>query len=339
MLFKFYIKLNYIYVFHRGSRMKDQVSIILPVHNEAYHLKENMEKLDSYMSSTMTNYELLIIENGSKDDTEAVARNLTTQCNSIRLLQVTEPSLGQALKTGVREAKYDRIVYFPIDLSVNLSFIPNSIKLLEEYDIVVGSKRIWGGLDNRDWHRIVLSKGYHRLVRILYATNLTDTTCVKAYRRDGILKIMNIVPSGSQIFETELIIEAQKQGFKVIELPVEVNDHRKSRQPISSKIQSKMRDLLSNRLDKIAFTIGGSCLSLGISLLSILSWEKLSSGHSGFLNPYSFLFSIALVAFGFQIIIFGLMANLFLQLRRSVEFTLSQNGVQTSHGREHSESN
>ena len=62
---------------------------------------------------------------------------------------------------------------------------------------------------------------------------------------------------------------------------------------------------------------------LGLSLLSWLAWEKVSSGYPGFLNPYSFLLSISLVAFGFQILIFGFMANLFLQLRRSVEYSLS----------------
>jgi glycosyltransferase involved in cell wall biosynthesis len=319
--------------------MKDQISMILPVHNEAYHLKENAELLNKYLNSLLTRYELLLVENGSKDETVVVAKGLINQYKNMRLIQLTEPSLGLALKTGAMEAKFNRIIYFPIDLSVELSFIPQSIELLEDYDIVIGSKRMRHNLDHREWHRILLSRGYHRLVRLLYDTSLTDTTCVKAYRRDEILEMMNRVPSGSQVFETEVLMEAQKYGLKVIEVPVIVNDYRKSRQSLYVKVNSKMRDLLSIRLDQLAFKIGGLSSLLGFSILIWLSWEKLSSGHTGFLNPYSFLLSIALVAFGFQIIIFGFMANLFLQLRKSIEFTLSKLLVEAHHRIEESKDN
>jgi glycosyltransferase involved in cell wall biosynthesis len=315
------------------------VSLILPIHNEAYHLERNTRLLERYMDFLQLEYELLLVENGSKDGTGRIARGLAYNSQNIKLIELEEPNLGMALKSGAMKAVYDKLIYYPIDLSVSLSFIEKSIELLNDYDLIVGSKRMNVGLDHRDWRRIFLSICFHRLVRLLYKTKITDTTCVKAYRKENILKIMNRVPSGSQVFETELLLEAQRNGLRVIEVPVEVDDHRESRQPLVSKVHCKMRDLLSLRLDLIAFSIGGLCSVLGLISLIVLSFWKLFSGHTGFLNPYSYLLSMSLVGFGFQILIFGLMANLFLQLRKSVEYSLSQTNVDKCLSRDEAEGN
>jgi hypothetical protein len=211
------------------------------------------------------------------------------------------------------------VVYFPIDLSVDLRFIPESVKLLDDYSLVVGSKRLKGSLDHRPTHRRALSRGYHWLVRKLLRTSLTDTTCVKAYRRDCFLDLAALVPSRSQVFETELLVEAKRRGYAVKEVPVAVDDRRPSRQPLGVKVSLKLRDLLSARLDLVALALGGAALIAGLVSLAWLSLSKLLSGSPGFVNPYSYLISTLLVTSGFQMALFGLLANLILQMRRSVE--------------------
>lgn len=296
-----------------------EASIVVPVHNEAALLEANTRVLVEYLDGALDRYEVILVENGSLDDTSSRARGLAGTLSGVRVLEVPEPSLGEALRLGVSEARYDKVVYFPIDLSVDLEFIPESVALLDEFDIVVGSKRMKPSLDLRPLHRRLLSRGYHGLVRRLFATGFTDTTCVKAYRRSGVLPLFAEVPSSSQVFETELMLAAQRMGLSIREVPVVVRGDRPSRQPLGVKVRSKLRDLLSLRVDALAFGFGGLSIVTGLALLVYLSLEKVRSGGQGFLNPYSFLISILLVVSGFQVVAFGLLANLLLQIRRTVE--------------------
>ena len=191
--------------------------------------------------------------------------------------------------------------------------------LLDKFDVVVGSKRLGPSLDMRPLHRRLLSRGYHGLVRSLFATGFTDTTCVKAIRRSRVQTLMAEVPSTSSVFETELLLATEREGLRVRELPVAVRDDRPSRQPILVKVSSKLRDLASLRVHVFAFGVGGAALVSGLALLGYLVLEKVRSGQPGFLNPYSFLIAMLLVVSGFQMLVFGLLANLLLQVRRSVE--------------------
>lgn len=294
-------------------------SLVVPVHNEAGLLRVNASVLSEYLARHFSRYEIILVENGSVDDTGTVAHRLRETVDGVRVVELEEACLGEALKAGVRSAAHDRVVYFPIDLSVDMAFIPESVRLLDEYSLVVGSKRLNGGLDHRPVHRRTLSRGYHWLVRRLLSTSLTDTTCVKAYRRSCFLELAALVPSRSQVFETELVVEAKRRGYAVKEVPVTVDDRRPSRQPLGVKVTLKLRDLLSARLDAVALVLGCAALVAGLVSLAWLSLRKLLSGSPGFVNPYSYLISTLLVTSGFQMALFGLLANLILQMRRSVE--------------------
>ncbi len=294
-------------------------SLVVPVHNEAGLLRVNVHVLSEYLARHFSSYEIILVENGSVDDTGTVAHELKGSLSGVRVVELEEACLGEALKAGVRSAAHDRVVYFPIDLSVDMAFIPESVRLLDEYSLVVGSKRLNGDLDHRPFHRRTLSRGYHWLVRKLLRTSLTDTTCVKAYRRSSFLELAALVPTRSQVFETELLVEARRRGYAVKEVPVAVDDRRPSRQPLGVKVSLKLRDLLSARLDVVALALGCAALVAGLASLAWLSLSKVFSGSPGFVNPYSYLISTLLVTSGFQMALFGLLANLILQMRKSAE--------------------
>ncbi|MFH2111348.1 MAG: glycosyltransferase [Candidatus Bathyarchaeota archaeon] len=299
-----------------------EASIVVPVHNEAALLERNTRIMVEYLSGALQAYEVILVENGSLDQTPSVARGLAETLDHVRVIEIPEPSLGEALKLGVAEARFDKVVYFPMDLSADLGFIPLSVERLNEFDVVVGSKRMGPGLDHRPLHRRLLSRGFHGLVRGLFRTGFTDTTCVKAFRRGRVLPVFGEVPS-STVFETEILLAAQRGGLRIMEMPVEVQGGRPSRQPLGVKVRSKLRDLVSLRVDVLAFWFGGLAVVSGLALLGYLSLEKVRSGQPGFLNPYSFLLAMLLVVSGFQIIVFGLQASLLLQVRRTVEASRS----------------
>lgn len=306
--------------------LNNSVSVIVPVYNESDYISSNTTLLVSYLREHLSTYEVILVENGSIDDTLSQAMALSDQHPEVKCISLKEPCLGEALRTGIRNASYNKVVYFPIDLSVNLSFIPECLPLLDSYHIISGSKRLGNAGDIRPLKRRLASKGYHYLVRKLFKTVLTDTTCVKGYRRNAILELMNHIPSRSMVYETELLMEAQKEGLLIHQIPVVVTDPRAGRQPLGMKVMTKFQDLLSLRLDLIAILVGGFMFTMGSLGILALSVSKLLHG-GGFLNPYSFLSSMLLVLFGFQCIIYGSFARLMLQLRSEVTFLVSKTSL------------
>lgn len=296
----------------------DSASVIVPVYNEGECIQRNSLSLVRYLRSILSSFEVILVENGSIDDTLSQAKSISAKLPEVRCFSLPDPCLGEALKTGVQNATYDKILYFPIDLSINLDFIRECVPLLDSYHIVTGSKRMTAARDVRPLGRRVASKGYHFLVRTLFRTNITDSTCVKGYQRNVALELMNQIPSDSMIYETELLLEAQKEGLRVRQIPVTVIDPREGRQPLGEKVFTKFQGLFSLRMDVLSIIMGCAMFLLGVATILFLSVQKLVYMGSGFLNPYSFLSSMLLIIFGFQCVVYGSFARLILQLRRDV---------------------
>ena len=298
--------------------MSMSASIIVPVYNEDEILRDNTITLLEYLEKKLDDFEIIIVENGSKDRTLQYAKQLVTNYCKVKTISLSEPSLGEALKSGVMYAANDKIVYFPIDLSVNLSFIPESVKLLDNHQIVVGSKKLKDAKDCRSFSRRIASSVYHQAVRILFRTDLSDTTCVKAYRKNIAKELMDMIPSNSSIFETEVLLEAKKAGLSLIQVPVVVNDLRVGRLSLKYKISSKSQDLFSIRIDVISIVSGIFLIITGLLAIVYLSIQKITMGGGGFLNPYGFLISMLLILFGAQGVVYGLFARLFIKLRKEI---------------------
>jgi len=171
----------------------------------------------------------------------------------------------------------------------------------------------------------VCARAYHQAVKLLFKTNLSDTTCVKAYRRNIAIKLMNQIPTRSNVFDTEVLLEAQRRKHRITQIPVIVEDHRRGRLPLRYKVVSKGQDLASLRIDVFSLSMGAMLFLVGSLWLGYLSLEKLVYNREGFLNPYSFLISMMLILFGAQGITYDLFARLFLQLRHEITVNSSRN--------------
>jgi len=294
-----------------------QTSLIIPLHNEASILEKNTDAIMNYLNSVCIDYEILLIENGSRDSTISIANKISQKHRCVRVFHLEDACLGEALKRGIKESFYSKVVYFPIDLSIPFDFIHDSIILLDEWDIVLGSKHITSDSDKRKIHRRIFSRFFHWLVKRLCRTSLTDTTCVKSYNKEKIIKLIDDIPSISQIFETELILEAQRRGVRITEIPVLVTDNRTSRQAIRKKVQYKLRDLMTFELSYLAFLTGLPVLFAGLLIMFYLIYEKVNTGLTGFPSPYSFLISLLMIFTGIQLLFFGLLANMMIQIRKN----------------------
>jgi glycosyltransferase involved in cell wall biosynthesis len=223
------------------------ISVIIPVHNEEKILRENLGKIADHLSSLSLDYELVVIENGSSDNTLGAAEAAAKDNVRVKVLSIPEKDLGLALKKGLLSAKGEYIIWYPIDLSVGFSYIQKSLEDIRDYDIIVGSKVMKGAIDDRPVGRRMYSLFYNFLVNLLFNLHIGDTQCVKTFKRVTTIPIVEKVSSGGIVFEVELLYKSKKSGLRVKEVPVEVRDVRLDSKINFGVIGKAFRDLIRLR--------------------------------------------------------------------------------------------
>ncbi len=205
-------------------------SIVIPIHNEAECLEEEVSSLVTELEARRIDYELLLAENGSSDDTPAVAEALAATNPRIRVLRSPVPDYGAAMKTGMLTGKGDLIVNFDIDF-YDVDFMLKAGQALASSPsagIVVGSKLMRGAEDRRSVARRFVSLGFTTILRVLFDRRMDDTHGVKVLRREVVARYAPQTVRTQDLFDTELIIRARRAGVAVIPLPVTVEKEKAS---------------------------------------------------------------------------------------------------------------
>ena len=201
------------------------VDIVLPVFNEAHMFEQSVTKLHKYLASNLPyKWRIVIADNGSTDGTAAIARRLAERYPEIRLLQLPEKGRGRALKQAWVSSKADILAYMDIDLSTNLdSFEPMITSLITgDAGLVTGSRLMKQSRTTRGFKREFISRCYNRIIRTTMKTKFVDAQCgFKALRRDVAQKLLPHIKDTAWFFDTELLIKAEYNGYKIHEEPVE----------------------------------------------------------------------------------------------------------------------
>ncbi|MEE8401817.1 MAG: glycosyltransferase family 2 protein [Candidatus Hydrothermarchaeaceae archaeon] len=215
-------------------------TVLVPVYNEEEILVQNTERLAQYLDGLNRPYEIIILSNGSTDATEPKGRGLGIK--SVRFFAIPERGVGIAFKKGVSEARGDYIISIDIDLTTDLKFIPEALKLLEGHHIVIGSKKV--GREKRSLLRVLLSGGYIFLVKILLGMDYLDYSIgAKAYRKGEVVEALEALDRGSS-YVIEIIYRARAMKKKIIEIPVFCEDSRKSKFNLASEVLHRFKNLL-----------------------------------------------------------------------------------------------
>ena len=228
--------------------MSSSISLVIPVHNEEKIISANIPVLVSYMESLGQEFSIVLVENGSADRTLELAKEYAKKDPRVIAFTIEKKSLGDALREGFLKAPGAILIWYPIDLSVDLSYIKDSLELIQTNDIVIGSKDMPGSKDDRSHSRRLYSKFYNTMVNILFGLGIYDTQCVKTFRKDSIVPLVNEARSGGIVFEVELLYLAKKKGLTVKEIPVIVIDRRPDSKIKYKDIRKAFTDLLALRL-------------------------------------------------------------------------------------------
>jgi glycosyltransferase involved in cell wall biosynthesis len=203
------------------------VSVVIPVYNEEGLLRGSVLELEDKLRRFGWTYELLLCENGSRDRTVEIGHELESEHPQVRLLSIGKPNYGLAMRQGILEARGTFVVCDEIDL-LDTEFYARAMALLErsDTDLVVGSKAMVGSNDQRPLFRRAATRVYNGLLRAVCHYPGTDTHGLKAFRREALLETARRCVLDRDVFASEFVIRAHREGKKVVEIPFAVREKR-----------------------------------------------------------------------------------------------------------------
>jgi len=203
-----------------------ELSVIVPVFNGANYIKENLSFLEKELGSICSDFEIIVVSDGSKDGTEKKINEIKSRY--IKSYHYSKnQGKGFALKYGALKAKGKLIAFLDADMELSPKELFKFLKLMELYDcdIVIGSKRHPQSKVNYPFFRKLQSFLYQSLVFLLFRLNIKDTqTGIKLFKREILDLILPKTLVKKYAFDLELLVIASHFGFKkILEAPIELN--------------------------------------------------------------------------------------------------------------------
>ena len=219
------------------------ISIVIPVHNEASFLEAACDQLLPGLASIDAQVSVLLVENGSTDETLAIARRL--QHPSLSVISLAEADYGAAMRAGfTAAADSDWVVNFDIDYFS----VPFVVNLLDSAsDVVIASKRAPGSDDRRSVLRRTGTLTFNMLLRLLFGSHVSDTHGIKGFRGQVIRELVPKVIRNQDLFDTELVLRAEKAGFRITEVPIVVEELRAARSSFIRRVPRTVSGLIQLR--------------------------------------------------------------------------------------------
>jgi len=209
------------------------VLVAIPVFNEEQRLAKSLGTLHHFLSrSCRFEFDLVIADNGSVDQTAEVARALAKAHTGVRVVRLREKGRGRALKRVWGESRADILSYMDVDLSTDLNCFPPLVEslLCGGFDLAVGSRLLKPALTTRGVKRESISRAYNLLVRSLFHTQFSDAQCgFKALTKQAAGVLLPLVEDNNWFMDTELLILAETFGFRIFDMPVKWADSSESR--------------------------------------------------------------------------------------------------------------
>jgi glycosyltransferase involved in cell wall biosynthesis len=207
-----------------------KVSILIPIYNEQEILRSSIEDLVERLKAFEFSYELVLAENGSVDETVAICEELSHRFPAVRFFSVGSPgqgNYGEALRQAILDARGEYVFCDEIDLC-DTDFYTRALELLErgQADLVIGSKLAHGAKDERPLLRHAGSLVINGLLRFALGFKGTDTHGLKAFRRTALLPTANACVVDKDLFASEFVIRAERNGVALTEIPVRVQEKR-----------------------------------------------------------------------------------------------------------------
>ena len=233
--------------------MPPSLTIVVPVYNEARFIPEALPKLIAAVEEVGVEYTIRLVENGSTDGTADVARSVAGDA-AVFVEELSDPDYGAAMRHGFLQSRGDWVVNFDIDYFSG-EFLSTLLDQPADVDLVIGSKRDPRSEDRRPFVRRLATSVFNVLLTVILGSKVSDTHGMKGFRRELVDTIAPQVVSTKDLFDTELVVRAERAGYRIVEVPVVVEEMRTARSSLIKRAPRtvvgliRMRGLLRRRPD------------------------------------------------------------------------------------------
>ncbi len=230
------------------------LSIVVPAYNEARRLPPALEKLAAFCRDLGRSYEVLVIVERSTDGTlEIAARFAAQQAHFQAVDNAVQRGKGFAVRSGMLRARGELVFYMDADLSVPLAAVPEFLARFEtapRADVLLGNRQhVMSRITRRQsWLRRTMGQTFNRILKTCALASLHDTQCgFKAFRREAAHAIFSRQTLDGFAFDVEVLLLAERLGYKIADLPVEWLNSGESKVRILHDSLAMLRDTLRVR--------------------------------------------------------------------------------------------
>jgi glycosyltransferase involved in cell wall biosynthesis len=281
------------------------ISVVCPFYNEAEIIEQAVGKLLDHLSSLDGDWELIVVNDGSTDNSYEIVQRMAKECANLRVLGYPyNRGRGYALRTGIAAALGDLIVTTEIDLSWGENIVHELVEAMRKWpdtDIVVASPHLpGGGYKNVPSKRVWLSRIGNRMIRACMSNAVTmNTGMTRAYRRNVIQSLP--LSEDEKEFHLEVILKVTAFGFKIREIPavLEWKEYKHRGHRVKRKSSSQVNRLI---VSHSLFSIFANpvryiwAMSLASFLLGIISLAgALALFYLNMVSAYTALMSFSLL--------------------------------------------
>jgi dolichyl-phosphate beta-glucosyltransferase len=230
------------------------LSIVIPAYNEEERIIPTIGAIASHVSGLGFPWELIIADDGSKDQTVKLVQELGF-ANLNLLIAPKNGGKGSAVRRGMLAARGKYVLFDDADNSTPVEEVEKLLNKLdhESFDIAIGSRAANGAQEaHRSPLRRLLSGGLRWIVRYVFRIGVRDTQCgFKMYTQDAAHRLHSAQTINGFSFDLEILYLSSKLGYKVAEVPVEWVDAPGSKVDTRKEVQRFLRDLLKIKINDI----------------------------------------------------------------------------------------
>lgn len=204
------------------TKDRTYLSIIIPAYNEEYRLPKTLERLTNFCDANPFGTEIIVVDDGSTDDTLKVIEDAKRTEQSIKIVRLKHHGKGHAVKHGMLNATGDYMLLTDADLSVPIDDVHYLLNLIPQPDIAIGSREVEGSERiGEPPYRHIMGRIFNKLVNILTGLEFQDTQCgFKLFRKSSTQEIFNQQKTNGFGFDVELLFLAERKELTITEVPV-----------------------------------------------------------------------------------------------------------------------
>lgn len=238
-----------------------RVDVVIPVYNEEADLERSITTLRAFLKGQVDyDWRIVIADNASKDRTLEIAQELSARYpGEVTCIHLAQKGRGRALRKAWTESDADIVSYMDVDLSTDLSAFPPLIDSLidSEYDVAIGSRLKKGAQVQRGLKREIISRIYNLMIKAMFFNKFSDAQCgFKAVTRRAVRDIVPLIQDQAWFFDSELLLLAERMGYKIYEVPVKWRDDPDSRVNIVNTAWEDIKGLFRVRFSNIGKKAG-----------------------------------------------------------------------------------